>query len=70
MPTPRVSPAQAGYSTERIGPYVDRVREELARLPGVVRVSPVQTRLLSGGGNNGRVNLPGRPLGRRESSAT
>ena len=43
------------------GPYIDRVREELARLPGVVSVSPVSTRLLSGGGNNGRVNFPGRP---------
>ena len=29
-----VSPSRAGYSAERIGPYVDRVREELARLPG------------------------------------
>jgi predicted permease len=56
-----VSPSRAGYSGERLGPYVDRVREELARLPGVLGVSPVQTRLLSGGGNNGRVNLPGRP---------
>jgi predicted permease len=56
-----VSPPQAGYSVERVGPYIDRVREELARLPGVVRVSTVSTRLLSGGGNNGRVNLPGRP---------
>ena len=37
------------------------MREALARLPGVVGVSPVSTRLLSGGGNNGRVNFPGRP---------
>jgi len=56
-----VSPARAGYTAERVAPYVDRVREELARLPGVARVSTVTTRLLSGGGNNGRVNLPGRP---------
>ena len=55
-----VSPSRAGYTAERLGPYVDRVREELARLPGIVSVSPVSTRLLSGGGNNGRVNLPGR----------
>ena len=33
-----VNPWQAGYSPERVGPYADRVREELARLPGVVRV--------------------------------
>jgi predicted permease len=56
-----VSPSRAGYSVERVGPYVDRVLDALARLPGVVRVSTVQTRLLSGGGNNGRVNLPGHP---------
>ena len=35
-----VSPSRAGYSTERLGPYIDRVREELARLPGVVRREP------------------------------
>ena len=63
-----VSPSRAGYSVERLGPYVDRVREELARLPGVLRVSTVSTRLLSGGGNNGRVNFPGRPWNDDESS--
>ena len=56
-----VSPSRAGYPVERLGPYVDRVRAEIARLPGVLSVSPVATRLLSGGGNNGRVNFPGRP---------
>ena len=56
-----VSPGRAGYSVERVRPYIDRLSGELARLPGVLRVSTVQTRLLSGGGNNGRVNLPGRP---------
>ncbi len=57
-----VNPVQAGYSAERLGPYVDRVREKLASLPGVLRVSPVEVRLLSGGGNLGRVNIPGRPF--------
>jgi predicted permease len=56
-----VNPWQAEYSSERVAPYVDRVREELARLPGVLRVSTVQVRLLSGGGNLSRVNIPGRP---------
>jgi predicted permease len=56
-----VSPARAGYPAERVGPYIDRLKDGLARLPGVLSVSIVQTRLLSGGGNNGRVNLPGRP---------
>jgi len=36
-----VSPSRAGYSAERIGPYVDYVGEELARLPGVVGVVPL-----------------------------
>jgi predicted permease len=56
-----VSPSRAGYSPERISAYVDRVREELGRLPGVLHVSPVQTRLLSGGGNFGSLNIPGHP---------
>jgi predicted permease len=56
-----VSPSRAGYARERVGPYVDRLRAELAGLPGVVGVSPVQTRLLSGGGNAGQVSIPGRP---------
>jgi len=56
-----VNPWQAGYSAEHIGQYVDRVRRELARLPGVVRVSPVEVRLLSGNGNASRVSIPGRP---------
>jgi predicted permease len=54
-----VNPSRAGYSAERVGPYVDRVREELARLPGVLRVSTTQVRLLSGSGNMSRVNIPG-----------
>jgi predicted permease len=56
-----VSPGQAGYSTERLGPYVNRVLEELARLPGVLRVTVVQVRLLSGNGQLSRVSIPGRP---------
>ena len=65
-----VSPSRAGYATGRIGPYVDRVRDELGRLPGVVRVSPVQTRLLSGGGNWAAVNIPGRPFQRDQGAHT
>jgi len=55
-----VNPWQAGYSIERVGLYVDRVREALARLPGIVGVSTVQVRLLSGNGNISRINVPGR----------
>ena len=57
-----VNPWQAGYPAERVGPYIDRVREELARLPGVLRISTVQVRPLHGGGNRSRVNIPGRPF--------
>ncbi len=57
-----VNPWQAGYQTERVRPYVDHVREELARLPGVIRVSWVEVRLLSGNGNVGAVSIPGHPM--------
>ncbi len=56
-----VSASRAGYSGDRLQSYIDRVRDELARLPGVLGVSPVQTRPLSGNGNNGGVHFPGRP---------
>jgi predicted permease len=56
-----VSPSQAGYSVDRLRPYADRIREALSRLPGVIQVSAVQARLLSGNGNISRVNIPGRP---------
>jgi predicted permease len=55
-----VSPSRAGYTGDQIKSYVDRMTAELARLPGVVHVSPVQTRLLSGGGNHASLNIPGR----------
>lgn len=55
-----VNPWQAGYRPESVGSYVDRVREALARLPGVLRVSFVEVRLLSGNGNVGSVRIPGR----------
>lgn len=55
------NPWQAGYRPEQVGPYIDRVREELTRVPGVLRVGLVEVRLLSGNGNAGRVTIPGRP---------
>jgi predicted permease len=56
-----VAPGRAGYARDQLGEYLERARQELAAIPGVVSVSPVATRPLSGGGNNGRVHLPGRP---------
>jgi predicted permease len=57
-----VSPSQAGYQADRLGAYLDRVRQELAAVPGVLGVTPVATRLISGGGNNGAMHFPGRPF--------
>src|SRR2546430_15028498 len=54
-----VDPGHAGYSAERMWPYVDRVRQGLARLPGVIRVSPVEVRLVSGNGNLSRISITG-----------
>jgi predicted permease len=56
-----VNPWQAGYSAERVGPYVNRVLAQLGSSPGVVRVSPVEVRLLSGNGNLFSISIPGRP---------
>jgi predicted permease len=56
-----VNPWQAGYSPERVGAYADRVRDELAGLPGVLRVGPIEVRPLQGGGSSSRVNIAGRP---------
>ena len=63
-----VNPGRAGYAAERVGPYADRVREELARVPGVLRVSTVSFRPLSSMGNNLRVTFCGTPVGRDKSS--
>jgi predicted permease len=54
-----VNPWQAGYSAERVGPYIERLREELGRLPGVLQISTVQVRPLQGGGNRAHVNIAG-----------
>jgi predicted permease len=55
-----VTPGQAGYQGDRMAQYVERVRQELGRLPGVLGVSPVQVRPLSGNGNVSSAFLPGK----------
>ncbi len=57
-----VNPRQAGYAQERIPEYMQRLQEELARIPGIVSVSPTEVRLLSGNGNFSRAVVPGRPV--------
>ncbi len=61
-----VNPWQAGYTKDRAKLYAERLREELQRLPGVLSVSPVNVRLLSGNGNISVVHVPGRPDGRKK----
>ena len=56
-----VNPWSAGYQPEQVGPYVDRLRQELAALPGVVRVATISTRLLQGGHSATAAYLPGQP---------
>jgi predicted permease len=56
-----VNPWQARYEPARVGPYIDRVRDAIARIPGVLRVSALEVRLLSGNGNAMRGSFPGRP---------
>jgi predicted permease len=59
-----VNPSRAGYTAERVGPFVNRVQDEIARLPGVQKVSTTSFRPLSGMGNNGGLNFAGRPYGK------
>lgn len=50
-----VNPWQAGYTAESVSGYVERLREQLSRIPGVTGISPVEVRLLSGNGNFSQV---------------
>ncbi len=56
-----MTPARAGYTSERIAPFADRVREALLRVPGVTRVSTLSFRPLASMGNNGGLTFAGRP---------
>jgi predicted permease len=53
-----VNPWQAGYTAESMPGYSERLREQLARIPSVIGVSPVEVRLLSGNGNFSQINIP------------
>jgi predicted permease len=55
-----VNPSQAGYTPESVARYVERLRDELARIPGVAHVSLTEVRLLSGNGNFQALVIPGR----------
>ena len=57
-----VNPWSAGYRQEQVNTYVERLRSALASIPGVMRVSTVELRPLSGDLNLSFVNRPGRPF--------
>ena len=50
-----LNPWQAGYTGGTVSGYIERIREQLARIPGVIGVSPVEVRLVSGNGNFSQV---------------
>jgi predicted permease len=56
-----MSPARSGYTPDRMGPYADRIRDALLRIPGVTRVSSLSFRPLASMGNNGSITFAGRP---------
>jgi predicted permease len=64
-----VNPWRAGYRPEQVGPYVDRLRAELAAQPGVLRVATAAGRPLAGGVSLTRANIPGRPYAENDQSS-
>jgi len=64
-----VDPGRAGYTPERAAPYVSRLREALAALPGVERVAVVAVRPLSGTGSISSLSIPGRPYSDNDQAA-
>lgn len=62
-----VNPWSAGYKPEQVWPYVERFRERLAAIPGVLKESAIQERPLSGRGNATSVNIPGQVFGQDDA---
>jgi predicted permease len=54
-----VNPSQEGYTAESMPGYTERLREQLARIPGVSGVSRVEVRLVAGNGNFAHILVPG-----------
>ena len=57
-----VNPWRAGMQADQVGPYVDRLRAQIAAVPGVRHVATIASRPLSGSTSSGPANLPGRPF--------
>ncbi len=65
-----VNPWDAGYQPEQVNTYAERLRGALGAVPGVLWVSMVESRPLSGDWNVSVVNFPGRPSNGSEQVAT
>lgn len=58
-----VNPYQAGYTPDEVGPYLDRLKQDLEAIPGVLNVAVLDNRPLQGGGTTTFVSTPeGPPL--------
>jgi predicted permease len=57
-----VNPGQAGYTSESVPGYRERLQEQLGRIPGVTGVSPVEVRLVAGNGNFAHIVVPGQAV--------
>jgi predicted permease len=55
-----VHPDRAGYAPPDLGSYIERLQQEIAAIPGVLAVAPMNDRLLDGGSLPGPIYLPGR----------
>ena len=57
-----VNPWRDGMRAEHVGAFVERLRENLLRVPGVQRTATIASRPLSGSSSQGPANIPGRPF--------
>jgi predicted permease len=57
-----INPWRAGYTAERVGPYLERARDALRGMPGAQRVGIIRSRLLAGPSSATVANIPGRPF--------
>jgi len=65
-----VDPQLAGYQRNQIGPLYQQMLERLSTIPGVQSVSLGRQGLLSGGGTQGSIKVPGRIPPADENSFT
>jgi predicted permease len=56
-----VRPTQAGYAFESLGPYLERVEREIAAIPGVLAVAPMESRPLDGFNSGAAISAQGGP---------